>query len=832
MVFVSVPMTTFAADRDTSSLEAYLSAGNLANAAETILTDLGERKTQVVPTILTICCQAIKELKEQAKANGVDLTKPDADAFAKVVLDYLDKLLAEEDINGSMNNTIRSIIEIVFTMELDLNSVDGMLNTIVGALDYLKGRGEGFCGDASKFNTDPLKVNGKAIQRSNGDLNVINALVDFLTNSDNIAVIKTVVAGEVDLGRVNTLVSAFIDLEGTVNGFTANVGKEVSKAIYEKALAEKDADGNVVTSFEESPYANFTCDETLAAALVKAIEKRDPTLEESQAVVKMTIYELIGNYADKVIANYIAEPLNTTARDWFKKIAADPRYAFVGDIINLDYQFAGDTFNFAGLVETGLFENLNNVVCKILEVMVKPEVYAQLGIKTGGNENISDNLRAFFGRLLEAISANNGGQLVITVDEQTYTYDFSKFNEEYVRGMSLEDMTVQVLSIFYPDWFGKTVPEDVTNLEKLSIFTGYIAIEKWMPQFSFLPEYKEMIFNADGTVKELSGFELYNMIGSIGMDVAVYWLNRAEDINAINIDPERHKALKDQGWAGEEFFEEIVDWALNYIEGFPVVADFLQTQQGVKDGFGGGWYKLNVVLNELLPLSFINGGADETFVLDTYTLIVYKGAPALFDLDIAAFAEFLSMNDDPDNPFNEPIISSIVTVADHLLFSLFEYESGEAKDFTKEPTDVRDGYKGQYDSNNGYYLDGVQVLPALNGGAGSSTNPPETTTAESGTEPSTNPEETTTEPTTEPTTEAPTTEPTTEPEVKLGDLNGDGEVKAADARIALRYSARLEIPDDAQLAAADINKDGAVRANDARLMLRFSAKLITSFEQA
>lgn len=64
---------------------------------------------------------------------------------------------------------------------------------------------------------------------------------------------------------------------------------------------------------------------------------------------------------------------------------------------------------------------------------------------------------------------------------------------------------------------------------------------------------------------------------------------------------------------------------------------------------------------------------------------------------------------------------------------------------------------------------------------------------------------------------------------KPGDINGDGEVLANDARMVLRASALLETLNDAQTTAADVNKDGKVLADDARQILRFSAQLQKTF---
>ena len=114
------------------------------------------------------------------------------------------------------------------------------------------------------------------------------------------------------------------------------------------------------------------------------------------------------------------------------------------------------------------------------------------------------------------------------------------------------------------------------------------------------------------------------------------------------------------------------------------------------------------------------------------------------------------------------------------------------------------------------------------------TDPPEepsvtVPSTEPTTEPSTEPS---TQPSTEPSTEPPVTEPTepTEPEYTLGDVNGDGRITSADARLALRAAVSLETLDAVQLLSADANGDGKVTSADARLILRVAVGL-DSFEK-
>lgn len=59
----------------------------------------------------------------------------------------------------------------------------------------------------------------------------------------------------------------------------------------------------------------------------------------------------------------------------------------------------------------------------------------------------------------------------------------------------------------------------------------------------------------------------------------------------------------------------------------------------------------------------------------------------------------------------------------------------------------------------------------------------------------------------------------------IGDVDGNSDITAADARLALRISAKLLVPTETQKTAADIDKNGNVNAADARKILRIAAQL-------
>ncbi len=817
MVVTCIPMTAFAKERNTSSLEAYLSNENLAVVVDDLLTDLGDRKEEIVPTVLNLCFQLIEDLKKQAEAEGTDVMDASAEELADALIVYLDKTLAEADLNSSIKD-YQKTIKSVTGLNVDLNSVDSILNLLVEAGPLLQkptgvAAALGNFGDAAKIDVSmleytPKKGNKKAVAistKNTDSIDIIYALFDFLSAEDNVGIFKKVVEGTFTLGKANNTLKSIagLDLDAEVKNLMGNLDVTIKELLYDNLIGTAED----APAFADSVYVDFSADEILAAALLKLISGKDATKKEANDLTKMTIHEIIGKYADQVIASFAIEPLNNDLKNAINDlIAMDPQLEVLKNIINMDYEFKADTFNFATMAEEGLFENANNFVCKVVEVLVKPSVYNELGLKTGDNTNITHNLTAFFGYLLKTLASNNGGKLEFTVDDVAYSFDFSGFAADKIAGKSLEDMVVAVVGLFYPTLLQMDLPADVNTLEKLCAFTAYTCIDKFMVQdesIDFNTDYKALVFNGD-KIREISKDQWHEVLGEMGMDVAIYWLSDATNFGMSQADI---AALKAKGWTWEDFFEDIVDWALNYIDGIPAVADHLTTERGVQDGTA--WYKLNVVLNELLPLAMITGAEDETFTFDVYTFVMELLVPGLYDAEFSSMANILAKNDKDGNPMNEAVIPGLLGIIDGLLFGIFEHECGETATFTKEATATHDGYKGTYCKDNGHYVK-VSVIEATG-----TTEPPVT-------------EPPVTEP---PVTEPPVTEPpVTEPPVggyKLGDVNNDGKVNAIDARTILRTGAQLQTLEGDAAIAADVDKNGKINALDARKVLRVAAQLDT-----
>ena len=66
-------------------------------------------------------------------------------------------------------------------------------------------------------------------------------------------------------------------------------------------------------------------------------------------------------------------------------------------------------------------------------------------------------------------------------------------------------------------------------------------------------------------------------------------------------------------------------------------------------------------------------------------------------------------------------------------------------------------------------------------------------------------------------------------DVKLGDVDGDGEIKLKDAQLALKIALNLIAPTPVQKKAADVDKNGKVELKDAQAILKVALNLASGF---
>ncbi|MBQ2758605.1 MAG: hypothetical protein IJE93_02435 [Clostridia bacterium] len=792
MVFSVIPFNTTAAAIDETkitSIDSFIETDNIIALVEYLIKNLNAQKENTTGTLLKLLFLSLgnSELTDKAedafddiKDNDDNITsdiEEDVDMSLKAVR-ALQKTIGKQKVvynTAAQNSTIlvnwlNAILPDLVTefteqdwwstvtsmaklmgLTIDIDDVDGIMKTLetVNSIVHNKvlGIDADTYGDLEDFNFSAIK--GIRTGTDEDNLRLVYSLFQLL--ADNTAIIGKALKGRLDLGILN-------DIAGT-----ADLNKSIKDTISKQALLDMIYDLiGLDTERKNSPYAAFTADQLLAVAFLKLVTASDEVVssEEATALTKLSVYEILGEYGDMIYANLLVEPLNTDVRELLNSLVED--VPEIADYINVNYVFEQDTFSefFEGK-DTDLVAQFNNMVCKLFKVILTKETYKALNLKTGSNKNINKNLEKVCKFILPILAENS----------ENLGFDLSAFTAQAVKDMSLEEMAVAVLKVFFPDWFeqsSKAALNSADTLEELGVLAAYYAMDNWDSVDASV--YKKSIFAKNGAMLSKTDSEWLEILLTIGADAAVCALNEASDFTGFSLSPEKVKEYKKTGWGWIEFLDEIVDWAIDFIDGFPVVINNAEIthERGVYDGYGP-FYKLNVLTNEFIDFSFLNGVSNETFKLDTEKALIDVCIKNLLNLDVQAVTELVATNSDKDNILSKALIPAVISAANRILTSLFEHSCDETATTTitvdKQKTDV------DYCVKNGHYI----------------------------------------------------------PEIKynLGDVDNDGAIKSQDARLALRAAVKLESFEEgsSEFLAADATKDGQIKADDARLILRVAVKL-------
>ncbi len=791
MVFSVIPFnaTASAVNEDKiTSIDDFIETDNIISLVEYLIKNLNGQKENTVGTILKLLFltlgnpdltnkaeDAFNKLTEN-KDNISAGTKEDVDMTLKAVR-ALQNVIGKKKVvynTAAQNSTIlinwlNAILPDLITeltsqdwwgtvtsmarlmgLTIDIDDVDGIMKTLESVNNLVHSKVLGIdadtYGDLEDFNFSAIK--GIRTGSDEDNLKLIYSLFQLL--ADNTAIIGKALKGQLDLGILN-------DIAGT-----QDLNKSIKNTISKKALLDMIYDLiGLDVSRSESPYATYTADQLLAVAFLKFVTDSDKVVskKEATAITKLSVYEILGEYGDLIYANLLVEPLNTDVREMLNDLVED--VPEIANYINVNYVFEQDTFSeFFNGKDTDLIAQFNNMICKLFKVILTEETYSALNLKTGSNKNISTNLEKVCKFILPVLAENS----------DKLGCDLTAFTQQAVKDMSLEEMAVAVLKVFFPDWFEqstKAALNSADTLEELAVLAAYYATDNWDSADASV--YKKKIFSKSGTLLKKTDSEWLDILLTIGVDAAVCALNEASDFTGFKLSSEKVKKYKAAGWGWREFLDEIVDWAIDFIDGFPVVINSasITHERGVYDGYGP-FYKLNVLANELIDFSFLNKVSNETFKLDTEKALIDICLKNLLNLDIKAVTDLVATNSNKDNILSKPLISAVISAVNKIITGFFEHSC----DDTAKATVVIDAKKTEiaYCSANGHHIT-----------------------------------------------------------YTLGDVDGDGEIKSQDARLALRAAVRLETFEEGSPAflAADATKDGKIQSDDARLILRVAVKLET-----
>ncbi|MBR2410475.1 MAG: dockerin type I repeat-containing protein [Clostridia bacterium] len=710
LAFSSVPLMASAAaiDDKVDTVEKLIQGESLGNLVEWLLKNLNNRKEEILGSVLSLVFMFVEDEALQAKVGDTDLLAADDEALSKILVDWLNAdILPGLQNDLASDDTVKTILKIV---SIDISSVDNIIKTLYG-LATTNG-----LGDISNLKEDSLVFEKKGLRTTlvtvanSGNKGVLYSVLQFL--SDNTTLFKNVLSGKVKLGLLGAL-------NGLINDLITDY---ISPDAIKKMICDE-----IELNYEE--YKSFTADQLVAVAFLKLLTGAEK-IEQADAdeVMNLTIYGFLDKYAGQIYKTLLVGPLNNDVKTMLVenvKPLDDEYNNILDEVFNWDYNFTGTEFDEVLAAGTGnMVAKLNDAVITLLKVILTEDAFKALDLKTGGNENLDANLTKTFRFILPKLAK---------IDASKLGADLSGFTADKVKNMTSEEMAVAVLKLFFEGWFKNEDMAEVNKaktLEQLAVLAAKYAVtyDEWVPMDIKAADKAKNVDKMDEAT-------CLDLVFEIGMEVAAKALAHNSGTTYYTL-PDDTSA-----WTGKDYLDDIVDWALNFVDGLPASADLLSTERGKLDG-EGGFFKLNVILDSLFDLSFISGCGNDQFAFDFETMLLDKFLGNLLNFDIKAAVDMLAENEE-SSLFDKKVNKAVIDLVDDLLTGLFE-ESYE--------------------------------LPAT---------------------------------------------------FTLGDVDADGEIKAGDARLALRASVDLEKLTDAQFKAADVDKDGIIKAGDARLILRASVGLET-----
>ena len=702
IMVIGTASTAFAGAIDTTkSVDKLIEQENIANVAEYLLKSINNRKDDITGTVLRLAFLFLKNEDLNAFIAGRDVTELSDEQNAEILVKWLNKVLQDNTtaITEAKWYGLAKAACAFLGIKLDLSNIDGAIRTLHDACE--KCANPGLIGVAIDF-ADLGKLNGKALKdvsvKNKGNLGVVKALINWL--SDNTYVIKRLIMSQLNAGSLNDTIK-IDDINAKVKEF---IGKDVILDKMYRLVYGGAKDGDFATSM----YKDYTADQLLAAGFIKMMKCIDATnpankIEKSECdeALNMSVYRLIAKYGPVFLENYkfkkdgktIIEKLNSVFKGLIDALMNEDAVD-AETKARFDFkEFTNADFNaiFENLENDGILNQFNNICCLVAKKILSAAAYNELGLTTGGNEYLNENLTKICRYTLPAIAkvGTIGG------------IDFTAFNADAVNNMSLAEMGAAVLKLFFPTWFKEniaTATDAVNNaktIDQLAVIAAKLALttEKWMKWAgeNTLKEPAKVNLN---TVSSMNSAACKEAILKMGAEVAAIALDHNSKSTHFTLDENR------EGWTYVTYLNTIVNWGVNFIKGIPAVLSCEKFYDDTTNPF----YKINVALNELVNFSFVDAG-DATFKLDIETLLFDKLLGNLFNMDLAGVLNTFKKNDKKDNILNGTIVSGVVSVLDKALTAMFEHSCTVTKTIVKKALGncVYQDYSYSYCAANGHY---------------------------------------------------------------------------------------------------------------------------------
>lgn len=675
-----------------NTVEKLISNDSLADIVGQLLTDLNGSKKNVTGTVLRFVFMFIDNDDLAKHIGTTDVSKASEEALAKILLDWLDQDILP-DLGSVLPEAVTKIANFI-GLTVDLSSVNGVLGTLDTACGLTQNALLNF-GILNNLNGNAIKD----VKRSGGDLNVVYALLQWL--ADNKEAIQKAVKGNLDLG----LIGDFVDVseyEGIIKNLPNFLKSQLFRLVdgYAKAGDIKgDAKGDWG---KDKDYKDFTADELLAAALLKLIKNDKEgviTKAEADAALSKSFYDLLAENLEALFNNYgAAEWLNENVGKLAKNLSVTPE---ITKVLKSTITFTNDTLKpvYASAKTNGVLGAVNDLLVVIAKTVLTDASYKTLALTAGANTNLNANLKKICQFILP-LMAND------TVKGKL-GYDFSKFTASAVKTMELKDMAVAVLKLFFEDWFDNAVKADVNKAETLeqlgALAVYYTATNDWLP-FDVTVSAPNAGLKADAATDYI-----LNTGALIGL-------------NALKYNGDKIYFSSDVTSGYKNIVDDISDWGLTFVKGIPAVivqeqnAGRMTNKRGTFDDVmnGGAFYKVNVVLNELIDFSFFTNdkadynNAPTTFKFDLGLFLTNTLLDNIYNFDVAGLLGAFKKNTASGNVLNKPVINAVLSIADRAVTALFKHsdvKSSSGVSAIKDTcTDKTTFSCTSYDTFSGHYL--------------------------------------------------------------------------------------------------------------------------------
>ncbi len=654
---------------NTNSVESLISIGKLTTLLDTLVSKLNRDKETLYTPVFRIVYLAMNndDINATLAANNVtEVSTMSGATGAKVLVNWLDTYVlpdVQKNLDSSsaiktINDNFGAVLQVkVGSVQDAFDTISQLDNTAVKAILLT-------CGDLSNLDVSDIKNADRVSTNYKGAL---NALFEFLNK--NIGIVNKVLDGSINLGVLNSLKEKF--------AFLSDLPLFLKSMIYK--LLDKDAkqgefeEGKMGGDWATSPYASYTADQMLAAALIKLIDKSEGTVSQSDCndVLSKGVYGLLDKFAPALYANFAVKPLNDLIDKLNGFLAENSENTTLISQFNYPIPAVDEhTFDtiFDGSEDKGFLGQLNNILVLALKHVCSEAAIAAAGVQEGTNAaELNANLEKI-GRYLvpilkdPAIQAMMGGYAL---------------PEEVTAESTLPEMATYILKPFFEGWFASykdtanpgysaKAVESANTLPKLAALAVYFtATNSWLNLNYDFSTVAADLFKDDGTVKDLDSVTATDVAMEAGAGIAigtVLWPENAEKMHftATITDP--------ADW--QKSFNEIENWALDFVTGIPAVARVhnLRSQNGY-----GAFYKLDVLLNELLNFSFLNGAGTVPFKLELERFLKYGLLEKLYKFDLAGIVAIFERNGASDNILKNPLNESVISIVDRILTALFDH---------------------------------------------------------------------------------------------------------------------------------------------------------------